>query len=78
MAVQYAAGKVRPGDTRVSRSIIGCEFTTEFLHETTVGPVAGIQNRVVGQCWIYAITQIGLDPSDPFPSGFWLSDIWGS
>lgn len=77
MAVQYAARQVRPGDVRVSRSIIGGEFTTEFLHETTVGPFTATQNRVFGQCWIYAISQIGLDPSDPFPTGFRLSDTWG-
>jgi len=77
MAIQYAEGKVQPGDTRISRSIIGGEFTTELLHETRVGSYTATQNRVSGQCWIYAITQIGLDPSDPFPTGFRLSDTWG-
>lgn len=77
MAVRHAAGLARPGDTVVSRSIIGGEFTTELLSETTVGPYPATRNRISGQCWIYAITQIGLDPSDPFPSGFALSDTWG-
>ena len=77
MAVQYAKGRVKPGDTVISRSIIGSEFTTEFAHETRVGPYVATQNRVSGQCWIYGISQIGLDPSDPFPLGFRLSDTWG-
>lgn len=77
MAVRAAAGRSRPGDTVVSRSIIGGEFTTEFLEETEVGPYKATRNRVSGQCWIYGISQIGLDPSDPFPSGFTLSDTWG-
>jgi proline racemase len=68
---------MKPGDVVVSRSIIGGEFTTEFLHETKVGPYKATQNRVSGQCWIYAITHIGLDPTDPFPTGFTLSDTWG-
>lgn len=77
MAAQHARGRVKPGDRIVSRSIIGGEFTTEFLHETEVGPFRAVQNRVSGQCWIYGISQIGLDPTDPFPLGFTLSDTWG-
>ncbi|CAN7470312.1 proline racemase family protein [Pararhizobium sp. LjRoot255] len=77
MAVRHANGRARPGDVIVSRSIIGGEFTTEFLEETQVGPYRATRNRVSGQCWIYGITQIGFDPTDPFPSGFTLSDTWG-
>lgn len=77
MAVRHAEGTVRPGDRIVSRSIIGGEFVTEFCEETRVGDVAATRNRISGQCWIYAMTQIGLDPSDPFPEGFTLSDTWG-
>lgn len=77
MAARHHDGRARPGDVVVSRSIIGGEFTTEFLEETQVGPYKATKNRVSGQCWVYAITQLGLDPSDPFPSGFSLSDTWG-
>lgn len=78
MAVQALNGRVQPGDKLVSRSIIGGEFVTEYLGETRVGPYAATRSRVSGQCWIYGLTQIGLDPSDPFPQGFQLSDTWGS
>lgn len=77
MASAHARGRVRPGDVVTSRSIIGGEFVTEFVAETTVGPYPATQNRVSGQAWIYGISQIGLDPSDPFPHGFTLSDTWG-
>lgn len=77
MAARHARGRARIGDVVTSRSIIGGEFTTEFMTETTVGPYAATQNRVSGQCWIYGISQIGLDPTDPFPLGFTLSDTWG-
>jgi|ERR1017187_9105047 proline racemase len=30
---------------------------------------------VAGQAWITAISQVGYDPTDPFPEGFTLSDI---
>lgn len=77
MASAHARGRVRPGDVVTSRSIIGGEFVSEFVAETTVGPYAATQNRISGQAWIYGISQIGLDPSDPFPLGFTLSDTWG-
>lgn len=77
MAARHARGLAKPGDVIVSRSIIGGEFTTELVEETTVGPYPATQNRVAGQCWVYGISQIGLDPSDPFPLGFTLSDTWG-
>ena len=32
--------------------------------------------RVAGQAWITAISQYGLDPTDPFPEGYTLSDTW--
>jgi proline racemase len=77
MASRYARGLARPGDVVVSRSIIGGEFVTEFVEETTVGRYRATRNRVSGQSWIYGVSQIGLDPSDPFPTGFTLSDTWG-
>lgn len=77
MAARHARGMVKPGDVVTSRSIIGGEFTTEFVAETRIGPYIATQNRVSGQCWIYGISQIGLDPTDPFPLGFTLSDTWG-
>ncbi len=77
MAARHARGAAKPGDVVISRSIIGGEFVTEFVEETTVGPYPATRNRVSGQCWIYGISQIGLDPTDPFPQGFTLSDTWG-
>ena len=78
MAIRYREGRAAIGDVIVSRSIIGGEFTTELLGTTTVGPFTATENRISGQCWIYGISQLGLDPSDPFPLGFTLSDTWGS
>ena len=77
MAVQQRLGRVQPGDTRVSRAIIGSEFTTTFPGATQVGPFEAALCKVAGTCWIYAISQIGLDPGDPFKHGFIVSDTWG-
>ena len=77
MAVLHSQGRAKPGDVVTSRSIIGGEFATELLGETQVGQHAATRNRISGQYWIYGTTTIGLDPTDPFPTGFTLSDTWG-
>lgn len=77
MAVRHAERRLTPGDVCISRSIIDGEFTTEFLGEQQVGSYNATRNRVSGQSWIFGISQVGLDPTDPFPHGFILSDTWG-
>lgn len=76
VAVRLSEGRVQPGDVVISSSIIGGEFSTEFLGTTDVGNFKATRNRVSGQCWLYAVSQIGLDPTDPFPQGF-TPDTWG-
>ena len=77
VAVLHAKEEVKPGDQITTRSIIGGEFSAELTGEAQIGPYAGSCVRVSGQCWIYGMSQIGLDPTDPFPHGFILSDTWG-
>lgn len=77
MALRHARGRAAPGDRIISRSIIGGAFTTDLVALTTVGPYSATRSRVSGQAWVYGISQIGLDPTDPFPAGFTLSDTWG-
>jgi len=77
VAVLHAKNEMKPGDTLITRSVIGGEFRAELLGDAQIGPYSGSRVRVTGQCWIYGISQIGLDPSDPFPGGFTLSDTWG-
>ncbi len=77
VALLHSKGEMRPGDTLTTRSIIDGEFQAELLGATQIGQFPGSRVRIEGQCWIYGISQIGLDPSDPFPTGFILSDTWG-
>ena len=77
LATMHARGLVRKGDVLTSRSIIGSAFRVEVKDETVVGNRPAILPRVTGRAWIYGLSQIGLDPTDPFPRGFALSDTWG-
>jgi proline racemase len=43
---------------------------------TSVGDYPAVIPAVAGQAWITGIYQMGMDPTDPFPRGFTLSDTW--
>lgn len=77
MATRHARGLTKTGETHISRSIIDGEFQTVLNETTRLGDQQAIKATITGRCWIYGITQLGIDPSDPFPKGFLLSDTWG-
>lgn len=77
LAVQHARGERRQGETLTARSIIDSRFEVTFLGETTVAARAAVLPRIAGRGWIHGIHQIGVDPSDPYPQGYLLSDTWG-
>lgn len=66
------------GDRLTARSIIGSTFTGTILGETNVGPRPAIRPEIAGRGWITGIHQHMLDPSDPWPEGYRLSDTWGA
>ena len=77
LAVLHAKGEVKPGDSRVSRSIIGGTFTAEAIGEAAVGNYRAVLPRITGEAWIYGREELRIDPADPFAKGFALSDTWG-
>ena len=76
LATLYARGKAKVGDKKISRSTTGGEFTLEAIGETFVGNRPAVQPRITGNAWIYGREELRIDPSDPFPTGFVLSDSW--
>lgn len=77
MAVLYARGKMAVGDTLVHSSIIGSEFVGTIRSETAVGNLPAIVPTVRGRAWITGFHSYVLDPTDPYPEGYVVSDTWG-
>jgi proline racemase len=77
MAVRHARGEVAVGDRATARSIIGSRFDAELLGTTTVAGRPATLTRITGRGWIHGFHRIGLDPTDPWPQGYLLSDTWG-
>ena len=78
MAVLHSRGQMRIGDRLTARSVIGSTFSGTILGETRVGNRPAILPEISGRGWITGIHQHMLDPSDPWPEGYRLSDTWGA
>lgn len=76
MAVMAARGEMKVGDRYVARSLIGTEFHCAIEGEAMVGDRKAILPSVTGRAWITGRREEMLDPSDPFPGGYRLSDTW--
>lgn len=76
MAVLHARGQLRVGERFVGKSIIGSEFECRIDAETVVGSRSGIIPVIAGSAWITGTHQHTLDPTDPYPQGYRLSDTW--
>jgi trans-L-3-hydroxyproline dehydratase len=76
MAVLKARGKMQVGERYIARSIIGSEFHCRIEAETALGGRAAIIPSVSGRAWITGMRQEMLDPDDPFPAGYKVSDTW--
>src|SRR5215204_2552213 len=77
LAVLHARGLMSVGDTMRHASAIGLTFDGRIVAETTVGDRAAIVPAIRGSAWITGVTQLYVDPDDPFPEGYLLSDTWG-
>ena len=76
LALLHARGEIGVSEPYVSQSLIDSEFQCRIVGEATVGDLDAVRPRISGRAWITGIHQYGLDPTDPFPEGYTLSDTW--
>jgi trans-L-3-hydroxyproline dehydratase len=76
MAVLHARGQLRVGDVFRGVSIIGSRFDCRLAAEATVAGRPAIVPSVAGRAWLTGTRQLWLDPEDPWPGGYQLSDTW--
>jgi len=77
MAALHARGQMSVGDEMTHASAIGSTFDGRIVSETRVGERAAIVPAIRGSAWITGVTQLYVDPDDPFPEGYLLPDTWG-
>lgn len=76
MAVLHAKGQLGLEEDFHHEGILGTIFTGRLESETKVGRYDAVIPTLSGQAWITGFSSYVLDPSDPFPQGFTVGDIW--
>jgi proline racemase len=76
MAVMRTRGIMQVGDRYLARSIIGSEFLGRIEADTMLGGKPAIVPSISGRAWISGRRTEMLDPADPWPQGYKLSDTW--
>jgi proline racemase len=76
LAVLHAKGLAKVGYTLLARSIIDSEFTGRIEEEVSIDETTAIRPSISGRAWITGKYQLTLDPGDPYPEGYRLSDTW--
>lgn len=77
MATLFARGELPLKQRFRHEGILDTVFSGRLLEETAVGPHPAVVPEITGQGWISGFSQYVVDPTDPFPSGFTVADIWG-
>jgi proline racemase len=76
MATLHARGQLPLHTDFRHAGILGTVFTGRLHEETTIGPYPAVVPSISGQAWITGTASYTLDPSDPFPEGFTVGDLW--
>ena len=77
MAVLEARGKIKIGQKIKAISIIGSTFEGKIVEKCNINGTSAIIPEISGRGWITGIHQHTLEPTDPWPEGYRLSDTWG-
>lgn len=76
MAVLHAKGLLKTGDRYIGRSIIESRFEGRIAEEIDLAGRTAIIPEITGRAWITDQRTLLLDPDDPWPQGYKLSDTW--
>lgn len=77
LATMYARGEIGIGEDFRHESVTGTVFIGRILERAKLGDVDAIVPQITGHGWITGFANYVLDPTDPFPTGFTVGDIWG-
>jgi proline racemase len=76
MAVLHAKGLMAVGETFIGRSIIDSRFSGRIEETTRLAGMPAIVPSISGRAWITGQSTLMLDPDDPWPEGYRVSDTW--
>lgn len=78
MAVLHARKLLSIHEPIIARSIIGSSFEGKILGTHVNDGITMIEPEISGRAWITGSYQLYLDPADPWPNGYRVTDTWPS
>ena len=77
LATLFARGLLQPRERFIGESIIGSRFDCQIEELAEVGKgQPAVVPSLAGRAWVTGTHQHMLDPLDPWPAGYRLSDTW--
>jgi proline racemase len=77
IAALHARGAMQVGDRMTHASVIRSTFEGRIVREVAlVNGRPAIIPAIRGSAWITGVSEVLVDPTDPFPEGYLLSDTW--
>ncbi|MDQ7246360.1 proline racemase family protein [Dongia sedimenti] len=76
LALLHARGTLAVGEAFRHTSILDTVFDCRIVETAQAGIVPAIIPEVSGRAWLTGVSYYGVDPEDPFPEGYRLSDTW--
>lgn len=76
LALLHARGELAVGEPFRHTSILDTLFECRVLETAAAGPISAVVPEISGRAWLTGVSSYGVDPEDPFPSGYRLSDTW--
>ena len=77
MATLFARGELGLNEEFHHEGVLGTVFTGRLLRETEMDTkYPAVVPTIRGRAWITGFGKYVVDPSDPFPTGFTVGDIW--
>ncbi|MEM7195136.1 MAG: proline racemase family protein [Pseudomonadota bacterium] len=76
LSLMHLDGEIDVGESYTGLSPIGSRFDCRIARTTRVGDRDAVMPVLKGRAWITGFHQHTLDPEDPWPQGYRLSDTW--
>lgn len=76
LALMHARGQIGVETRLTARSLIGSSFQGKIVERGMLGDIPTVTPEISGRAWITGTSQLMLDPEDPWPRGYRLSDTW--
>jgi proline racemase len=76
MALLHAQGRLATGEPFRHLSILDTVFDCRIRGTAAVKDASAIVPQIAGRAWLTGVSHYGVDPEDPFPTGYRLSDTW--